>query len=208
MSPSCTASPATSTPGPRNAWPTGRPRPARCQQRPDRGHQRPDKKNKRVGHGFCNLDNYRLRMLLTVGLDWYTVHWQVRLPPRSEAAHHLVAQSRLGALVELNVRAPEAAGHRDTRRVVATSGRRPLAPADPRAKLRWRRQMGRQRRARSRGWPPAMSSRRRRDRLPGRTRAMDLPPPITRPVRQRASRDGRRALRRDAHCTHGGARAC
>ena len=27
------------------------------------------KKVKRVGHGFRNLDNYRLRLLLTVGLD-------------------------------------------------------------------------------------------------------------------------------------------
>ena len=37
------------------------------------------KKVKRVGHGFRNLDNYRLRLLLTVGLDWNTVHWQA--PP-------------------------------------------------------------------------------------------------------------------------------
>jgi transposase len=34
------------------------------------------KKVKRVGHGFRNFDNYRLRLLLTVGLDWRTVHWQ------------------------------------------------------------------------------------------------------------------------------------
>ena len=32
------------------------------------------KKVKRVGHGFRNLDNYRLRLLLAVGLDWRTVH--------------------------------------------------------------------------------------------------------------------------------------
>ncbi len=34
------------------------------------------KKVKRVGHGFRNLANYRLRLLLTVGLDWRTVPWQ------------------------------------------------------------------------------------------------------------------------------------
>lgn len=34
------------------------------------------KKVKRVGHGFRNFENYRLRLLLTVGLDWRTVHWQ------------------------------------------------------------------------------------------------------------------------------------
>ena len=34
------------------------------------------KKVKRVGHGFWNFDNYRLRLLLAVGLDWRTVHWQ------------------------------------------------------------------------------------------------------------------------------------
>jgi transposase len=37
------------------------------------------KKIKRIGHGFRNLDNYRLRLLLAVGLDWRTVHWQA--PP-------------------------------------------------------------------------------------------------------------------------------
>jgi transposase len=34
------------------------------------------KKIKRIGHGFRNLANYRLRLLLSVGLDWRTVHWQ------------------------------------------------------------------------------------------------------------------------------------
>jgi len=36
------------------------------------------KKIKRIGHGFRNLDNYRLRLLLSVGLDWCRrpVHWQ------------------------------------------------------------------------------------------------------------------------------------
>jgi len=32
------------------------------------------KKIKRIGHGFRNLANYRLRLLLAVGLDWRTVH--------------------------------------------------------------------------------------------------------------------------------------
>ena len=34
------------------------------------------KKVKRIGHGFRNLANYRLRLLLAVGLDWTTVPWQ------------------------------------------------------------------------------------------------------------------------------------
>ncbi len=34
------------------------------------------KKVKRVGHGVRNLDTYRLRLLLAVGLDWNTVPWQ------------------------------------------------------------------------------------------------------------------------------------
>lgn len=34
------------------------------------------KKVKRTGHGFRNFSNYRLRLLLTVGLDWRTVTWQ------------------------------------------------------------------------------------------------------------------------------------
>ncbi len=37
------------------------------------------KRVKRVGHGFRNLANYRLRLLLAVGLDWNTVPWQA--PP-------------------------------------------------------------------------------------------------------------------------------
>ncbi len=37
------------------------------------------KKVKRVGHGFRNLHNYRLRLLLAVGLDWNTVPWHA--PP-------------------------------------------------------------------------------------------------------------------------------
>jgi len=36
----------------------------------------PIKKVKKVGHGFRNLDNYRLRLLLAAGLDWRSVHWQ------------------------------------------------------------------------------------------------------------------------------------
>jgi len=50
------------------------------------------KRVKRVGHGFRNLANYRLRLLLAVGLDWTTVPWQAPpatpirgRPPRSVA---------------------------------------------------------------------------------------------------------------------------
>lgn len=45
------------------------------------------KKIKRVGHGFRNFDNYRLRLLLHAGVDWHT-HPTARLrarPPRSAA---------------------------------------------------------------------------------------------------------------------------
>jgi hypothetical protein len=31
------------------------------------------KKIKRIGHGFRNFDNYRLRLLLHCGVDWNTV---------------------------------------------------------------------------------------------------------------------------------------
>ena len=41
------------------------------------------KKIKRVGHGFRNFDNYRLRLLLHCGVDWDTT-----APPRSEAGYH------------------------------------------------------------------------------------------------------------------------
>ena len=37
------------------------------------------KKIKKIGHGFRNLDNYRLRLLLATGVDWRTVTWQA--PP-------------------------------------------------------------------------------------------------------------------------------
>jgi len=40
------------------------------------------KKIKQIGHGFRNLANYRLRLLLAVGLDWRTVHWQA--PPEPD----------------------------------------------------------------------------------------------------------------------------
>ena len=30
------------------------------------------KKVKRVGHGYRNFDNYRLRLLLHYGVDWHT----------------------------------------------------------------------------------------------------------------------------------------
>ncbi len=42
------------------------------------------KKIKRVGHGFRNFDNYRLRLLLHCGLDWHTqqpTRIRGRLPP-------------------------------------------------------------------------------------------------------------------------------
>ena len=42
------------------------------------------KKTKRVGHGFRNLDNYRLRLLLTVGLDWNNVSTTVESGPPSD----------------------------------------------------------------------------------------------------------------------------
>jgi Transposase len=40
------------------------------------------KRIKRVGFGFGNFRNYRLR-LLHCGVDWHT-----QSPPQSEAAHH------------------------------------------------------------------------------------------------------------------------
>jgi transposase len=53
--------------------PTGR---AGVSNGPTEATNAPIKKVKRVGHGFRNLDNYRLRLLLTVGLDWRTVSWR------------------------------------------------------------------------------------------------------------------------------------
>ncbi len=46
------------------------------------------KEVKRVGRGRCNFDNYRLRLLLAVGLGCAPSPGRLRLPPRSEAAHH------------------------------------------------------------------------------------------------------------------------
>ena len=40
------------------------------------------KKVKRVGHGFCNFANYRLRLLLHCGVTWQT-HRTARLRSRS-----------------------------------------------------------------------------------------------------------------------------
>ena len=40
-------------------------------------------KIKRVGHGFRNFDNYRLRLLLHCGVDW-----DLYTPRRSEDGHH------------------------------------------------------------------------------------------------------------------------
>jgi len=45
------------------------------------------KKVKRVGHGFRNFDNYRLRLLLHCGVGWQT-HQTARLRGRTP---HLVA---------------------------------------------------------------------------------------------------------------------
>jgi transposase len=42
------------------------------------------KKIKRVGHGFRNFDNYRLRLLLHCGVDWDTPS----TPRRSEDGYH------------------------------------------------------------------------------------------------------------------------
>ena len=36
----------------------------------------PIKKVKRSGHGLRNFQNYWLRLLLNIGLDWRTVTWQ------------------------------------------------------------------------------------------------------------------------------------
>jgi hypothetical protein len=41
------------------------------------------KKIKRVGHGFRNFDNYRLRLLLHCGVEWNTVR---ATPIRPESA--------------------------------------------------------------------------------------------------------------------------
>jgi hypothetical protein len=41
------------------------------------------KKIKRVGHGFRNFDNYRLRLLLHCGVDW-----KLSARPRSEVGYH------------------------------------------------------------------------------------------------------------------------
>ena len=39
------------------------------------------KKIKRISHGFRNLDNYRVRLLLSVDLDWRPCAGRLRLPP-------------------------------------------------------------------------------------------------------------------------------
>ena len=50
---------------------------------------------KRVGHGVRDFDNYRLRLLLAVGLDWRTVHWQAApATPIRGRSPRLVASSR------------------------------------------------------------------------------------------------------------------
>jgi hypothetical protein len=61
------------------------------QQRPAEGVNALIKTVKKVGYGFRNLDNYRLRLPVTAGVDWRTAQWQARLPPQPEAAHHVTA---------------------------------------------------------------------------------------------------------------------
>ncbi len=66
----------TLTPEPTGSWPgssTGR---RGVSNGPTEATNALIKKVERVGHGFRNFDNYRLRLLLAVGLDWRTVHWQ------------------------------------------------------------------------------------------------------------------------------------
>lgn len=47
------------------------------------------KKVKRIGHGFRNLDSYRLRLLRATGMDWRIVTWHAApVLPRSEVAPH------------------------------------------------------------------------------------------------------------------------
>jgi transposase len=46
----------------------------------------------KVGHGFRNLDNYRLRVLLAAGVDWRTVQW-----PASPATPHTGRVTRMVA---------------------------------------------------------------------------------------------------------------
>ena len=49
-----------------------------------------NQKIKRVGHGFRNFDNYRLRLLLHCGVDWHTI----RATPIRGRLPRLVAESR------------------------------------------------------------------------------------------------------------------
>ena len=80
-SPNCTGSPAPSTPGATELlayFDTGG-----VSNGPTEAMNLLIKKIKRVGHGFRNFDNYRLRLLLHCGVDWHTPP-----PPRSEAGYH------------------------------------------------------------------------------------------------------------------------
>ncbi len=79
-SPSCTGSPAPWTPGGRSCSPTSTPA---VSNGPTEAINGLIKKIKRIGHGFRNFDNYRLRLLLHCGVDWHTPQ-----PPRSEAGYH------------------------------------------------------------------------------------------------------------------------
>ncbi len=53
------------------------------EQRSGRGGNRLIQKLKRIGHGFRNLADYRLGLLLAVGLDWRTYTGKPPQPPRT-----------------------------------------------------------------------------------------------------------------------------
>ncbi len=58
------------------------------EQRPVRGDQRPDQEGEADRTRLPELRQLPPAAAARVGLDWRTVHWQLHLPPRSEAAHH------------------------------------------------------------------------------------------------------------------------
>jgi transposase len=59
-----------STPGATKFWPTST---KGLSNGPTEAINLLIKKIKRVGHGFRNFDNYRLRLLLHCGVDWSTI---------------------------------------------------------------------------------------------------------------------------------------
>ena len=60
----------TGAPGRARSWPGSRT--AGCSNGPTEGINLLIKKVKRVGHGFRNFANYRLRLLLHCGVTWQT----------------------------------------------------------------------------------------------------------------------------------------